>query len=435
MTVSRLDPAEHGWIRSAPARAVLAALEAARPGCARFVGGCVRNALMGEPVGDLDIATQLTPPETVAALEAAGLKAVPTGVEHGTITAVADGVPIEVTTLRRDVSTDGRRAVVAFTTDWTEDSARRDFRCNAIYCGPDGTLFDPQSGIADALARRIVFIGDAGARIAEDYLRILRFFRFHAQFGRGAPDREGMLACVRGKDGIAALSGERIWSEMKKLLSAPAPEASLRWMQTANVLGAAIGPCNGLEEAAQLAKLSRERGWAPDPLLMLAALTAVSEKDGATRAETLAERLKMSRAERARLLRAARITLRESPRDSLFGAKITPPEPAQLYFDGADAIADALRLSWSRARAHGAREGAATDAQDVAFARALDTTLSWIRPEFPLSGKDLKDAGCREGKSLGDVLRALEQRWIESKFTLDKAQLMALAHDLAGRAN
>ena len=184
MTV-RLDPADHPWMQTGPLRAVTAALEAARPGGSRFVGGCVRNAILGDPVDDVDIATQLEPDAVTKALESAGLKAVPTGLEHGTITAVSGGAAFEITTLRKDVSTDGRRAVIAFSEDWDEDSRRRDFRINAIYADFDGQVYDPQNGLKDAENREIVFIGDADDRIREDYLRILRFFRFFAWYGSG----------------------------------------------------------------------------------------------------------------------------------------------------------------------------------------------------------------------------------------------------------
>ncbi len=432
MSAPRLDIETQDWMRAPAPRAVMAALEAARPAAARFVGGCVRNALMGEPVSDIDIATQLTPPETVAALEAAGLRAVPTGIEHGTVTAVADGVPVEVTTLRRDVSTDGRRAVVAFTEDWTEDSARRDFRFNAIYCAPDGTLFDPQGGIADARERRVVFIGDADARIAEDALRILRFFRLHALYGRGRPDRDGLLACARGKTLLDGLSGERVWAEMRKLLAAPDPAPALRWMAASEILRAALGPCGGLETAAQLSELARAHQWTPDAVLMLAALTApeTGGEDGAAHAAALAERLKMSRAERARLDRAARITCAKSAGDSFFGPENAPERLFRLYYAGADAAADEARLCWSRARASAARNGGDTHALDDAHARALGAALNWERPEFPLSGNDLMEAGFVESTDLGDALRMLEQRWVKSKFTLDKSQLMAIARTL-----
>ena len=207
-----LSMAGQPWLESQATRAVMAALEAAGgPGCVRFVGGCVRNSLLGQSVDDIDIATRLRPEETIAALKAAGLKAVPTGVEHGTVTGVSERRPYEITTLRRDVETDGRRAVVAFTEDWAEDAARRDFRLNALYADAAGTVFDPTGGgLDDAAAGRIVFVGEAETRIREDYLRILRFFRFYAWYGRGAPDAVGLAACATLKAGMGQLSADRV---------------------------------------------------------------------------------------------------------------------------------------------------------------------------------------------------------------------------------
>lgn len=226
------------WLESQATRAVMRALEAAGgAGCARFVGGCVRNSLLGQPVDDIDIATRLRPEQTMAALKAAGLKAVPTGVEHGTVTGVSERRPYEITTLRRDVETDGRRAVVAFTEDWAEDAARRDFRLNALYADAAGTVFDPTGGgLEDAAAGRIVFVRWAETRIREDYLRILRFFRFYAWYGRGEPDAVGLAACAKLKGGMAQLSAERVSKEMLKLLTAPDPRAAVRAMAETGVL-------------------------------------------------------------------------------------------------------------------------------------------------------------------------------------------------------
>ncbi|MEO1643183.1 MAG: CCA tRNA nucleotidyltransferase, partial [Pseudomonadota bacterium] len=225
------------WLKTPQTQVVIAALEAARPRCARFVGGCVRNAIMGREVDDIDIATQLEPEATLAALEAAGIRAIPTGVEHGTVTAIVDHVPFEITSLRRDVETDGRRAVVAFTEDWAEDAQRRDFRLNALYAAPDGEVFDPVGGgYEDALAGRVIFIGEADERLREDYLRILRFFRFNAWYGAGI-DEEGLAACARQRDGLQQIAKERIWKEFKKLLAAPEPVAAVEAMMASGVLG------------------------------------------------------------------------------------------------------------------------------------------------------------------------------------------------------
>ena len=236
------------WLAAPETRAVIAALEAAGgAGSARFVGGCVRNALIGAPVDDIDIATVLTPEAVVAAVTAAGLKAHPTGLAHGTVTVVSRGVPHEVTTLRRDVSTDGRNATVAFTTDWAEDAGRRDFRLNALYADADGEIFDPTGqGVEDALSGRIVFVGDPEIRIREDYLRILRFFRFHAWYGRGPADAQGLKACAELKDGMTRLSAERVSKELLKLLAAPDPAPAVRLMAETGVLDRVLPDHAGL---------------------------------------------------------------------------------------------------------------------------------------------------------------------------------------------
>ena len=235
------------WLEATSTKKVMAALEAVRPGGARFVGGCVRNTLMDRPVDDIDIATQLKPEETLAALEAHKIRAIPTGIEHGTVTAGFEGEPFEITSLRRDVETDGRRAVVAFTDDWTEDAQRRDFRMNALYAAPNGELFDPVGGgYDDALAGRVIFIGDADARLREDYLRILRFFRFNAWYGAGV-DADGLAACARQKQGLEKIARERIWKELKKLLSAPAPRPAVQAMAESGVLDEILPDHHGLD--------------------------------------------------------------------------------------------------------------------------------------------------------------------------------------------
>jgi poly(A) polymerase len=245
--VRRLD--DQPWLTAPATRAVMAALEAAGgPDCARFVGGCVRNALIGAPVADIDIATTLKPEETDRAIRAAGLKAVPTGMAHGTVTAVSAHQPFEITTLRRDVTTDGRNATVAFTDDWAEDAARRDFRLNALYADGEGQVFDPTgAGVSDAVAGRIVFVGDPETRIQEDYLRILRFFRFFAWYGRGEPDAAALAACGALAPGMTRLSAERVSKELMTLLAAPDPREAMAAMSAAGVLAqilpeAAAGP-------------------------------------------------------------------------------------------------------------------------------------------------------------------------------------------------
>ena len=266
---------------------------------ARIAGGAVRNALLGEPVADIDIATTTLPAETMRRAEAAGFKIVPTGAEHGTITVIAAGRPFEVTTLRADIETDGRRAKVHFGRDWQRDAERRDFTINALYATADGAVIDLVGGIADLESRTIRFIGDADMRIREDFLRILRFFRFFAWYGAGRPDAAGLRACARLKEGLDLLSAERVWMELKKLLSASDPSRALLWMRQAGVLTRVLPESEkwGIDLIHPLVKAETDLGWPADPLLRLEALLPPD----AGRMKALAERLKLSTAEAARL--------------------------------------------------------------------------------------------------------------------------------------
>lgn len=406
MTV-RLDPSDHPWMTADSLRPVLEALEAARPGGSRFVGGCVRNAILGDPVDDVDIATQLEPDTVTKALESAGLKAVPTGLEHGTITAVSGGEAFEITTLRKDVSTDGRRAVVAFTEDWGEDSRRRDFRINAIYADFDGQVYDPQNGLKDAENREIVFIGDADDRIREDYLRILRFFRFFAWYGSGRPDRDGLLACSRHKAQMETLSAERVWAELKKLLTAPDPGFALRWMWTVSILETLTGSKFGVDTASRLPALEQAQGWEIDPLLRFMALLPPRVE----RAETIAAKLKLSNVEKGRIMDWARLS-HGLQRGEGLGDEISEADlNAALYRDGAQPFLDRAILAWA-------------DEPERDLGDFVSQLKSWERPEFPVSGKDLIAQGYEPGETLGKELKSLENKWIESGFSLDRAALL-----------
>jgi len=387
------------WLEADATRAVMAALEkAGGPDCARFVGGCVRNSLLGQPVDDIDIATRLKPEETIAALKAAGLKAVPTGVEHGTVTGVSDRRPYEITTLRRDVETDGRRAVVAFTQDWAEDAARRDFRINALYADAAGTVFDPTGGgLADAEAGRIVFVGEPEQRIREDYLRILRFFRFHAWYGRGAPDAAGLAACAALKDGMARLSAERVSKELLKLLKAPDPVATVRVMAQAGVLAPV------LPEAGDLAMFEALAGRSTDAVMRLSALLPA---DRAV-VEAAARRLRLSNGERDRLVAAVD--------DGMVGIDMDERAArAALYRLGAPTFEDRLL----RAEAASGR-----DCRDLgALAR------DWTPPRMPVGGRDVARLGLAAGPQTGALLKAFEDQWIADDFpdTGHEARLKAL---------
>lgn len=378
------------WLEAQATQAVMAALQAAGgPDCARFVGGCVRNSLLGQPVDDIDIATRLRPEETMAALQAAGLKAVPTGLEHGTVTGVSERKPYEITTLRRDVETDGRRAVVAFTEDWAEDAARRDFRLNALYADAAGTVFDPTGGgLADAAEGRIVFVGEAETRIREDYLRILRFFRFQAWYGRGEPDATGLAACAALKVGMAQLSAERVSKELLKLLAARDPRSTVRAMAETGVLGQV------LPEAQPLNLFEAMCGLTGDPVLRLSALLPPY----AEAAVRIAGRLRLSNGMRDRLAAA----VAEGP---VVATDMTEAEArAAIYRLGRDAFEDRL----TRAEAAGG---------DGAALRRL--AAEWTPPKMPVGGRELARLGLKPGPETGRVLNAFEAGWIADDFPSD----------------
>ncbi|MDP3495895.1 MAG: CCA tRNA nucleotidyltransferase [Hyphomonadaceae bacterium] len=400
--MSRLDP--QPWMTSTAARRVMDALNDARPDCARFVGGCVRNALLGEPVADIDIATQLVPELVQKVMIAAKIAVHPTGIDHGTLTVVADHQPFEVTSLRQDVETDGRRAVVAFTDDWALDAQRRDFRMNALYANTSGDVFDPTGGGLDDIAnRRIVFVGDPETRIREDYLRILRFFRFQAWYGRTVPDAAGLAACARLRSGLADISAERIWTETRKLLAAPQPLAALDAMESTGVLDQLFIESNGLKLLRKLVGLDMREGFTPDPMVRFLALFW---KDAAA-VHDVANRLKMSNDERHRLNWAVQ---HDTP---LWGGVTAHEIRAALYVSGAQTIRDRLMLEW-----------AGDESPD--WAEVLAVVDNWQRPTMPVTGADLLQRGLAEGPTIGAVLRKLETAWIESDFTLSQADLLAL---------
>ena len=380
------------WMRHPAATAVLSAL-AGGGHRGRFVGGAVRNHVLGLPVTDFDIATDAIPERTLELCKVAGLKAIPTGIEHGTVTVVVDREPVEVTTLRRDVETDGRRAVVAFTDDWQEDAARRDFTLNALYLDADGALYDPTGlGIADARARRIRFVGEPETRIREDVLRILRFFRFHAAYGYDRLDADGLAACGALASSMVRLSGERVWKELSRLLIAPRAGDVLVTMAESGVARHLWdGPVDA-GRAVALAGLERTHGLMPDPLRRLAAL--VAEPDAA---ETVAERLKLSNAETRRLTLAL-ATPGDAPPDAA-------ARRAAVYRLGAEAFADARLLR------------AAETGEDVSD--DLATARSWTPPVFPLGGGDVTALGIAPGPQVGELLRSVEAWWIMGDFAAD----------------
>ena len=379
------------WLTASATRSVLAALEAAGgPGCARFVGGCVRNALMGREIDDIDIATTLKPEETERAIRAAGLKAVPTGIAHGTVTAVAERQPFEITTLRRDVSTDGRNATVAFTDDWAEDAARRDFRLNALYADGEGRVFDPTGhGVADAATGRIVFVGDPGTRIREDYLRILRFFRFFAWYGRGEPDAAGLDACRDLAPGMTRLSAERVSKELMKLLAATDPRPAMAAMEKTGVLAQV------LPEAGPLTLFDVIVDLSDDPVVRLMTLFPV-DAEAMWRAS---ERLRFPNAARDRLVGSALAAPVVSLDMSDAQAR------AAVYRQGGRAVADALM------RLHAAAPG-----RGEAAMRLLAVANGWVRPRLPVGGKEVARLGLEPGPETGRLLKAFEDSWIAADF-------------------
>ncbi len=411
-TVGRPD-----WLTAPQTAAVMDALErAGGTDCARFVGGCVRNAVLGEPVGDLDIATLLPPEAVIAALKAARLKAIPTGVEHGTVTALSEGRTYEITTLRRDIETDGRRAVVAFTTDWVEDAGRRDFTLNALYATRDGVVLDPLGrGLEDARAGRIVFVGEAQARIREDYLRILRFFRFLAWYGRGGPDSAAVAACAALKGGISTLAAERVSAEILKLLNAADPRAAVALMDETGVLGAALPEVGDRSRFDALVRQETELLFAGDALLRLAALLSPDVEA----ARAAATRLRLSNAQRDRVSAAQGTT-------PPLAAAMTPRDVRRaVYLLGAKVFADRARLAWA----------AETDTAATPDWRAiLAQAASWTAPMFPVGGEAAAAAGLPRGPKLGQVLRALEAWWVDADFPDDTAALQARLTELAAAA-
>ncbi|MGR3662037.1 MAG: CCA tRNA nucleotidyltransferase [Paracoccaceae bacterium] len=355
---------------------------------AYFVGGCVRNALLGVAVNDVDIATDALPQKVMALAKVAGLNAIPTGIDHGTITVVSDGVPFEITTFRRDIETDGRRAVVAFSTDINDDALRRDFTMNALYADANGNISDPLGGLKDLKARKIRFVDDADARIKEDYLRSLRYFRFHAWYGDpdAGMDAEALAAIAANLQGLDTLSKERVGSEMKKLLSAPDPAPSIGAMAQSGVLMQLL-PGADPQYLAPLAHLDAE--LSADPIRRLAVLGG---KD-------VVDKLRLSRDESRRL--------------NLLRQEIANPEPvaALAYRHGAQAAANIELLR------------AAIFERPVAANLSADLDRG-AAAQFPVKAADLMPD--LQGPKLGQRLKSLETRWIESNFRLTKQQLLAV---------
>jgi len=392
------------WLERAETRAVFDALQGAGTET-RAVGGAVRNTLLGLAVTEIDLATTAVP-ETVMALAAkAGLKAVPTGIDHGTVTLVASGVPFEVTTLRRDVETFGRHARIAYTQDWEEDAKRRDFTLNALYADRDGRLFDPLGGYADLLAGRVRFIGDADERIKEDYLRILRFFRFHAYYGKGPLDRAGLAAVLRLRGGLDQLSAERVSAELRRILTAPRAAEAIEALYDYGLLTGLLGGVPRLADFLRLVAIEAALARIPEAALRLAVLAVFVEEDVAR----LTQRFRLANAEQAVLALAATVRA-DAPGEA--------EAKAELYRLGVNAFVASMLIAWARSGA---------DGDDPQWRNALALPERWQAPAFPLRGADLVALGELKGPEIGELLRRLEAEWIADGFAGSREQLLVRA--------
>ena len=400
------------WLSEAPLSGLLAALN--RDGEeARVVGGAVRNTLLGLPHGDVDIATTALPDEVMRRAEAAGFKTVPTGIDHGTVTVVIAGRPYEVTTLREDVETFGRHATVKFGRDWKRDAERRDFTMNALFVSPDGTVHDDVGGLADLKKRHVRFIGDAARRIAEDYLRILRFFRFHAYYGEGTPDADGLHAAIQARAGLDQLSRERVRMELFKLLVAPHAVPALAVMTEAGLLGAVLGGVPLLASFANMTKVEGATELAPDATRRLGALNVSLVED----AERLWQRLRLSNAERERLAAMSEAWWRVSPAMGEEKAR------ELIYRIGAEYFTDRALLAWSRSDA---------SAHDDAWRRLATLPGRWSAPTFPLRAADFIARGMEKGRVLGSALARSEEMWIREGFPMERKALDRIVNEALG---
>ncbi len=403
---------EAPWLRSGPAARVLAMLNGNGEE-ARVVGGAVRNALMKIPVGDIDIATTALPEEVIRRARAAGIKSVPTGIEHGTVTLVADGHPFEVTTLREDTETFGRKAKVAFGRDWVRDAERRDFTINGLSVDAQGVVHDHVGGLDDILAKRVRFIGEPAQRIAEDYLRILRFFRIHAAFGAGAPDRDGYLACIRARAGLATLSAERVRMEMVKLMVAEGALGAITAMADSGILLSIFGGVAYTGPLKAMIGAERALGLKPDAVRRLGALAVAVTED----ARRVATRLRLTNAETRALDSMGHRWWRLAGMDEATARR-------RLYRLGEDRYRDRLLLALARAGG---------DANSAQWRQLATLPERWRAPKFPLKAADFIARGIAEGPDLGQVLGLAEDAWLAAEFTLDKAALKAIADQTVAR--
>ena len=400
------------WLRSGPTARVLELLNGDGEQ-ARVVGGAVRNALLKIPIDDFDIATTALPTEVIRRAKAAGVKSVPTGIEHGTVTLVVDARPFEVTTLREDTETFGRKAKVAFGRDWVRDAQRRDFTINGLSVDADGVVHDYVGGLDDIAARRVRFIGDPNQRIAEDYLRILRFFRMHAAHGAGEPDRAGYLACIGGRAGLATLSAERMRMEMLKLMIAEGAIGAVTAMADGGLLLSIFGGVGYIGPFAAMVAVERRLGLAPSAVRRLGALAVAVTED----ARRLGTRLRLTNAETRTLDSMGHRWWRLAGMDEATARR-------RLYRLGEERYRDRLMLAWARA-------GADTDTASWGALAGLPER--WHAPKFPLKAADFIARGIAEGPGLGQVLALAEDAWLAADFPLEAPALQAIADQTVTR--
>jgi poly(A) polymerase len=400
------------WLKSGPTARVLELLNGnGEEG--RVVGGAVRNALLKIPTGDIDIATTALPAEVIRRAKAAGIKSVPTGIEHGTVTLVVDRQPFEVTTLREDTQTYGRKAKVAFGRDWIRDAQRRDFTINGLSVDAVGVVHDHVGGLDDIAAKRVRFIGDPDQRISEDYLRILRFFRIHAAFGAGEPDRAGYLACIRARAGLATLSAERVRMEMLKLMVAQGAAGAIAAMAEGGLLLRILGGVAYTGPFAAMISAERLLGLQPDAIRRLGALAVAVTED----AKRVAMRLRLTNAETKSLDSMGHRWWRLAGMDEATARR-------RVYRLGAERYRDRLMLAWARA---------ARDSDSAQWRQLATLPERWSAPKFPLKAADFAARGIAEGPALGRVLALAEDAWLAANFPSDQAAIKAIADQTVTR--
>jgi poly(A) polymerase len=400
------------WLTSGPTARVLKLLNGDGEQ-ARVVGGAVRDALLKLPVGEIDIATTALPAEVIRRAKAAGIKSVPTGLEHGTVTLVVDAQPFEVTTLREDIETFGRKAKVAFGRDWVRDAQRRDFTINGLSVDADGVVHDYVGGREDIAAKRVRFIGDPDQRIAEDYLRILRFFRIHAAYGAGAPDRAGYLACIRARSGLATLSAERLRMEMLKLMVAAGATGAVAAMAEGGLLLPILGGVAYTGPFTAMISAERVLGLKADAVRRLGALAVAVTED----ARRVALRLRLTNNETKALDSMGHRWWRLAGMDEATARR-------RLYRLGADRYRDRLMLAWARAGG---------DTNSAHWQELATLPERWSAPKFPLKAADFIARGIAEGPLLGQVLASAEDAWLAADFPLEDAALIAIADQTVTR--